>query len=84
MTPRAPRAPWGRFPLSELCVAGGLASAVAGLATIGSGKSFWLLAAAMSLGLLGGVELALRERLIRRREGVPLRQPSGHRSGSAR
>ncbi len=58
-----------RFPLSELCVAVGFVAAVAGLATIGSEKSFWLLGAAMSLALLGGIELAVRERPPRRRLG---------------
>ena len=67
----APRAPWGRFPLSELCVAAGFVAAVAGLATIGSERSFWLLGAAMSLALLAGLELALRERLAG--EGPPRR-----------
>ncbi len=62
MRGRAPRAPWGRFPLSELCVAGGLVTAVVGLATIGSEKSFWLLGAAMSLAVLAGLELAIRQR----------------------
>ena len=72
MSSGVPRAPWGRAPISELCVALGLVFAVAGLATIGSDRGFWLLAAAMALALLAGVELAAREHFggLRRRSGL--------------
>ena len=67
MRPAPPRAPWGRAPLSELCVALGLVCALAGLAPIGSRQGFWLLAAAMTLAFLGGLELALRRYVAARR-----------------
>lgn len=62
-----PRAPWGRFPLSELLVALALICAVAGAVTWGSSRSGWLIAAATVFGCLAGLEVALREHLAGRR-----------------
>jgi dolichol kinase len=70
MRPRpAPPAPWGAFPLSELCVLVGLAFAVGGFA----GASAMLVACGFALAGLAGMELALREHVARRRShGGPL------------
>ena len=59
-----PRAPWGRFPLSELCVLGGLVLVIAGALTMGH-RGFLLAACGLTLGCLAGAELALREHLAR-------------------
>jgi hypothetical protein len=56
-----PRAPWGGFPLSELCVFVSLTCAAASLAFWGTARGFWLVAAAGTLGCLAGGEVAYRE-----------------------
>jgi hypothetical protein len=59
--PAPPRAPWGKFPLSELTVLLALALAAAGLARLGSPRGSWAMLAALALGALAGLELAFRE-----------------------
>jgi hypothetical protein len=55
-----PPAPWGRFPLVELCVLASIVLIVVGLLT--SGRSgIVLFACGLALGCLGGLELAIRE-----------------------
>ena len=55
-----PRAPWGNFPLVELCVLIALVIGVAGFVT-GGNRGGIMLAAAAALGSLAGLELAIRE-----------------------
>jgi hypothetical protein len=55
-----PVAPWGRFPLVEVCVLLALVIGVAGFAT-GGDQGGIMLAAAAALGSLAGLELAIRE-----------------------
>jgi len=57
-----PRAPWGSFPLVELCVALALVIGVGGFVT-GGDRGGIMLAAAAALGSLAGLELAIREHL---------------------
>jgi hypothetical protein len=61
-----PRAPWGGFPLSELCVLGGLFLSAAGLA-MWNQRALLFCTAGLLLAVLGGAELALRQHLARRR-----------------
>jgi len=58
---RAPRAPWGNFPLSELTVALALGLGVFGFANLGSARGAWGIGAATALGCLAGLEIAIRE-----------------------
>jgi hypothetical protein len=60
---RAPRAPWGAFPLSELLVVLAVISAAYGMLTWGSSRATWAVGAAMTLGCLAGFEVSLREHL---------------------
>ena len=60
---RAPRAPWGAFPLSELLVLFAVTFAAYGVVSWGSGRGPWAVGAAMTLGCLAGLELSLREHL---------------------
>jgi hypothetical protein len=55
-----PDAPWGKFPLVELCVLLALVIGVAGFIT-GGRKGGIMLAAAAALGSLGGLEISVRE-----------------------
>ena len=55
-----PPAPWGSFPLSELCVLLGVALVVIGLVTRGH-RGPVALAAGLSLASLAGLEVAIRE-----------------------
>ena len=55
-----PQAPWGSFPLVELCVLLALIIGVAGFVT-GGDRGGIMLAAAAALGSLAGLELAIRE-----------------------
>ena len=57
-----PRAPWGAFPLSELCVFLALTAGVAGFFVSGR-QGMTLVAAAVVLGCLAGLEVSLREHL---------------------
>jgi hypothetical protein len=63
-----PRAPWGRFPLSELVVLLALACGIAGFAQLGTARGAWLIGAAFTLGCVAGFELALREHLAGHRD----------------
>jgi hypothetical protein len=56
----APPAPWGRFPLVELCVLLALVLGVLGFVE-GGRRGFVLLGCAMVLGSLAGLELSIRE-----------------------
>jgi hypothetical protein len=56
----APAAPWGRFPLVELCVLLALVLGVLGFVQ-GGRRGFILLGCAMVLGSLAGLELSIRE-----------------------
>jgi hypothetical protein len=57
-----PRAPWGSFPLTELCVLVGLVIAVAG-PFVGGPRGRLILAVGVGLVLLAGLELSIREHL---------------------
>lgn len=57
-----PRAPWGRFPLSELVILAGIVVIFWGLLG-GGGQGNERVAAGLVLASLGGGELALREHL---------------------
>jgi hypothetical protein len=57
-----PRAPWGRFPLSELVILVGIVVIFWGLFS-GAGAGNERVAAGLVLASLGGGELALREHL---------------------
>lgn len=59
---QAPPAPWGSFPLAELCVLIALGLAIAGLVVWGATGQL-MLASAAALGSLAGVEVSLREHL---------------------
>jgi hypothetical protein len=54
-----PRAPWGAFPLSELCVLGGIVLSVAGFLSM-SARGALLAACGLTLALLAGAELSRR------------------------
>jgi hypothetical protein len=56
----APPAPWGRFPLVELCVLLALVLGVLGFVE-GGQRGFVLLGCAMALGSLAGLEVSIRE-----------------------
>jgi hypothetical protein len=56
----APPAPWGRFPLVELCVLLALVLGVLGFVA-GGQRGFVLLGCAMALGSLAGLEVSIRE-----------------------
>jgi hypothetical protein len=55
-----PPAPWGRFPLVELVILGGIVALVAGFVTGGT-RGRTLVLVGLTLGALGGLELAIRE-----------------------
>jgi len=58
----APQAPWGRFPLAELCVLVGAAVAVLGFLSEGDRRPSLILAG-LGLASLAGLELSVREHL---------------------
>jgi hypothetical protein len=62
MNHHPPRAPWGSFPLSELCVLLALTCGITGFLISGP-PGMTLVAAAVSLGCLAGLEITLREHL---------------------
>jgi hypothetical protein len=66
-----PRAPWGAFPLSELCVLLALTAGATGFLVSGR-PGMTLVAAAVVLGCLAGLEVALREHLAGRRSHATL------------
>ncbi|HYH60947.1 MAG TPA: hypothetical protein VD766_03690 [Solirubrobacterales bacterium] len=55
-----PPAPWGSFPLVEICVAAGLILVIAGL-IIGTDRGALAIGVGIGLAALGGLELAIRE-----------------------
>jgi hypothetical protein len=55
-----PPAPWGKFPLVELCVLVALVIGVAGF-IVGGRRGGIMLGAAGALGSLAGLELSIRE-----------------------
>jgi hypothetical protein len=55
-----PPAPWGSFPLVELCVLLGIILLIAGF-VIGDARGATMVVAGLVLGSLGGLELAIRE-----------------------
>jgi hypothetical protein len=59
-TAERPPAPWGNFPLSELCVFLALVLGIAGLVVRGD-QGRTMLLAAFALGSLAGLELSIRE-----------------------
>ena len=60
--PARPPAPWGRFPLIELCVLLGLGLLVAGFIVQGA-RGATMIAAGIALASLAGLELSIREHL---------------------
>jgi hypothetical protein len=57
----APPAPWGSFPLVELCVLAGIVMLVLGAFVVGGDRGPILIAAGLALGSIGGLELSIRE-----------------------
>ena len=57
----APPAPWGSFPLVELCVLAGIVMLILGFFVIGGSRGPILIAAGLALGSIGGLELSIRE-----------------------
>ena len=60
--PERPPAPWGRFPLIELCVLLGLILLIAGFFVQGT-RGVTMIAAGVALASLAGLELSIREHL---------------------
>jgi hypothetical protein len=58
-----PPAPWGSFPLIELCVLAGIVMLVLGAFVVGGDRGPILIAAGLALGSIGGLELSIREHL---------------------
>lgn len=58
----APAAPWGSFPLPEICVLAAIALGIAGF-VIGGSSGNALLVGAVLLGSVAGLEVAIREHL---------------------
>jgi len=56
-----PPAPWGRFPLVELCVLAAIVMLVLGFFVVGGSRGAILIAAGLALGSIGGLELSIRE-----------------------
>lgn len=56
-----PPAPWGNFPLVELCVLAGLIMLVLGFFFVGGDRGPILIAAGLALGSIGGLDLSIRE-----------------------
>ena len=57
----APPAPWGSFPLVELCVLAGIVMLILGFFVVGGSRGPILIAAGLALGSIGGLELSIRE-----------------------
>ncbi|MDQ3758984.1 MAG: hypothetical protein M3331_03455 [Actinomycetota bacterium] len=55
-----PPAPWGSFPLVEICISVGLILLIAGL-IIGTEKGALMIGVGIGLAALGGLELSIRE-----------------------
>jgi hypothetical protein len=58
-----PPAPWGSFPLIELCVLAGIVMLILGFFVVGGARGPILIAAGLALGSIGGLELSIREHL---------------------
>src|SRR6185436_14811375 len=56
-----PPAPWGSFPLVELCVLAAIVMLVLGFFVVGGSRGAILIAAGLALGSIGGLELSIRE-----------------------
>jgi hypothetical protein len=56
-----PPAPWGSFPLVELCVLAAIVMLVLGFFIVGGSRGAILIAAGLALGSIGGLELSIRE-----------------------
>jgi len=56
-----PPAPWGSFPLVELCVLAAIVMLVLGFFVVGGSRGPILVAAGLALGSVGGLELSIRE-----------------------
>ena len=56
-----PPAPWGSFPLVELCVLAGIVMLILGFFVVGGSRGPILIAAGLALGAVGGLELSIRE-----------------------
>jgi hypothetical protein len=59
--PERPAAPWGNFPLVELCVLLALVLGVIGVFKFSDSRGPLLIGAAAALGSLAGLELSIRE-----------------------
>ena len=57
----SPPAPWGSFPLVELCVLAGIIMLILGFFFVGGSRGPILIAAGLALGSIGGLELSIRE-----------------------
>src|SRR5438067_5322235 len=60
-TRERPPAPWGSFPLTELTVLLALVFGVIGFFSLDTHRGKVMIAAAMVLGSLGGLEVSIRE-----------------------
>ena len=56
-----PPAPWGSFPLVELCVLAGIVMMILGFFVVGGSRGPILIAAGLALGSIGGLEVSIRE-----------------------
>jgi hypothetical protein len=56
-----PPAPWGSFPLVELCVLAGLIMLALGFFVVQGDRGAILIAAGLALGSIGGLDLSIRE-----------------------
>lgn len=56
-----PPAPWGNFPLVELCVLAGLIMLILGFFFVSGDRGPILIAAGLALGSIGGLDLSIRE-----------------------
>ncbi len=56
-----PEAPWGSFPLVELCVLAGIIMLILGFFVVGGTRGPILIAAGLALGSIGGLEVTIRE-----------------------
>lgn len=55
-----PPAPWGGFPLVELCVLAGIVLLVVGF-VLGGSRGAVMIAAGLALGSIGGLDVSIRE-----------------------
>src|SRR4051795_11532044 len=77
VTREAPPAPWGAFPLTELVVLLALIFGVIGLIRFDHHSGKVMVAAAMCLGSLGGLEVTIREHFAGYRSHTTLLAASG-------